>query len=111
MTKEPSPCYIIIKGGLTVRKELLKGLTEEQIKKIETCKDSNEILKLAKEEGIALNDEQLEAVAGGCSDVGNARKCPECGADNAKLEKDYDTNPGKLLLQYTCKKCGHKWTK
>lgn len=90
-----------------MRKELLKGL----LKKIKSCKDSNEILKLAKEEGIALNDEQLEAVAGGCSDVGDARKCPEWGADNAKLEKDYDTNPGKLLLQYTCRKCGHKWTK
>ncbi|HAQ51860.1 MAG TPA: hypothetical protein DCR12_03740 [Lachnospiraceae bacterium] len=83
MTKEPSPVTLYNKR---------RSYYEERIIK-------------------RLNNEQLEAVAGGCSDVGNARKCPECGADNAKLEKDYDTNPGKLLLQYTCKKCGHKWTK
>ena len=53
-----------------MRKELLKGLT----------------------------DEQLEAVAGGCSDVGDARKCPECGTDNAKLEKDYDTNSSLFFI-------------
>ena len=52
-----------------MRKELLKGLTDEQIKKVEACKSSEEILALAKEEGVALNDEQLEAVSGGgCSD-------------------------------------------
>ena len=48
-----------------MRKELLKGLTEEQIKKVEACKSSEEILALAKAEGVQLSDEQLEAVSGG----------------------------------------------
>ena len=48
-----------------MKKELLKGLTEEQIKKVESCKDSSEILAFAKAEGIELTDEQLEAVSGG----------------------------------------------
>ena len=48
-----------------MRKELLKGLTEEQIKKVEACKSSEEILALAKSEGVQLSDEQLEAVSGG----------------------------------------------
>ena len=49
-----------------MRKELLKGLTEEQIKKVEACKSPEEILELAKSEGVSLNDEQLDTVAGGC---------------------------------------------
>ena len=51
-----------------MREELLKGLTEEQIAKIRECKSQEELLKLAKEEGIELTDDQLEAVSGGaCS--------------------------------------------
>ena len=46
-----------------MRKELLKGLTEEQIKKVEACKSSEEILNLAKAEGVELNEEQLAAVS------------------------------------------------
>ena len=48
-----------------MRKELLNGLTEEQIKKVEACKSSEEILALAQSEGVQLSDEQLEAVSGG----------------------------------------------
>ena len=51
-----------------MREELLKGLTEEQIAKLNACKSQEEILKLAKAEGIELSEEQLEAVNGGvCS--------------------------------------------
>ena len=55
----------------TMRKELLKGLSEEQIKKVEACKSSEEILALAKEEGVQLSDEQLEAVSGGTCQTPN----------------------------------------
>ena len=48
-----------------MRKELLKGLSEEQIKKVEACKSPEEILSLAKAEGVELNEEQLAAVSGG----------------------------------------------
>ena len=48
-----------------MKEELLKGLTEEQIAKVKTCKSQEELLKLAKEEGIELTDEQLTAVSGG----------------------------------------------
>lgn len=50
------------------RDELLKGLSEEQINKLKECKNQDELLALAKEEGIELTPEQLEAVSGGvCS--------------------------------------------
>ena len=54
-----------------MRKELLKGLTEEQIKKVEACKSSEEILALAQSEGVQLSDEQLEAVSGGACQAPN----------------------------------------
>ena len=54
-----------------MRKDLLKGLTEEQIKKVEACKSSEEILALAKSEGVQLSDEQLEAVSGGACQTPN----------------------------------------
>ena len=44
-----------------MKEELLKGLTEEQVAKVKACKNQEEILKVAKEEGIELTDDQLEA--------------------------------------------------
>ena len=35
-----------------MKKELLKGLSEEQIAKVKACKNQDEILALAREEGI-----------------------------------------------------------
>ena len=50
-----------------MKEELLKGLTEEQIARIKACKNQEEMLKVAKEQGVKLTDEQLEAISGGCS--------------------------------------------
>ncbi|MCR5079430.1 MAG: Nif11-like leader peptide family natural product precursor [Bacilli bacterium] len=49
-----------------MKKELLEGLTVEQIEKFKACKNSEEVLALAKKEGVELSEEQLEAVSGGC---------------------------------------------
>ena len=88
-----------------MRKELLKGLTEEQIKKVEACKSSEEILALAKEEGVALNDEQLEAVSGGACEVSN-KHCPKCGSKNVeKIPSHQHTN----YDDFECYDCGHRW--
>ena len=91
-----------------MKKELLKGLTEEQIAKVKQCKNHEELLTLAKQEGIELTDEQLQTISGGgacsvISDVGdkiNPFDCPKCGAN--RPIKD-----GKKL---TCEKCGYVWT-
>jgi len=96
-----------------MRKELLKGLTEEQIKKVESCKDSSEILAFAKAEGIELTDEQLEAVSGGGGCFGGTTKCPECGSNDVKTDvketKDVYYNSSTTVYKYKCKKCGYKW--
>lgn len=62
-----------------MKQELLKGLTEEQIAKVKNCKSNEEILKIAKEEGIELTNEQLEAISGGGVCTSISRTCPECG--------------------------------
>ena len=52
-----------------MKKELLAGLNEEQIAKVKSCEDVHDLLQLAKDEGVELNEEQLNAVSGGgCSD-------------------------------------------
>ena len=80
-----------------MREELLKGLTEEQIAKVKACKNQEEILKLAKEEGVELTDEQLKAISGGCGIY-----CPRCGSQNIRnipLDK-------KVLMTQICRDCG-----
>lgn len=47
-----------------MNKELLKGLTKEQIAKVKQCKNHEELLALSKAEGIELTDEQLSAISG-----------------------------------------------
>ena len=85
---------------------LLKGLNEEQIKKAKACKDQNELLALAKEEGITLSDEQLEAVSGGfCSET--TEPCPKCGSTSIK--KEHRGNDVHMHTVFICKKCGNEW--
>ena len=91
-----------------MKAELLKGLTEEQIAKVKACKSTEEMLALAKNEGIELTDEQLEAVSGGCT-IPEPKPvvCPQCG------KSDYDektfTDGIYSFTSYTCKQCGRIW--
>ena len=57
--------------SLVVRKELLKGLTEEQIKMVSEFDDVSDLLQLAKDEGVELTDEQLNAISGGGCESSN----------------------------------------
>ena len=83
-----------------MNKELLKGLTEEQIDKIKECKSKEELLALAKEEGVELTEEQLSAVNGGCGTY--TVKCPKCGSN--RIVEDCI---GKK--DYCCTDCGHEF--
>ena len=89
-----------------MKNELLKGLTEEQIGKIKACKSSEQMLAIAKEEGIELSDEQLAAVnGGGCF---SSRSCPKCGEKDFTGDVYYDTRGVEFTI-YKCKKCGASW--
>ena len=92
-----------------MKEELLKGLSEEQIAKVKACKDNEELLKLAKEEGIELSNEQLAAINGGCvSDPESKKNCPVCGT---KTEGKYIKRKSYygILFRYTCPNCGNVW--
>ena len=84
-------------------KDLLSGLSDEQIVKVRNCKSHEDLLKMAKEEGIELTDEQLNAISGGgmCSDEMPQEwymDCPYCAGGKGTLEKLADGI-------YLCKNC------
>ena len=77
-----------------MKEELLKGLTEEQIAKVKACKSQEELLAIAKEEGVELTEEQLEVVSGGrCT---SSTKCPNCGC------RSFNWNEGQHVSRYYC---------
>ncbi len=88
-----------------MKKELLKGLTEEQIAKVKACKSQEELLALAKAEGIELNDEQLAAVNGGVCTCTPSFKCPH-SKDYKKLA-DYQISG---CSSFRCNQCGYEWS-
>lgn len=93
-----------------MKKELLKGLSDEQIKKLGNCKNSEEILALAKAEGIELTDEQLEAVTGGgCFEQKkNHTNCTRCNSTDIEFSGSVLDNNGGLRCK--CLSCGNEWS-
>ena len=89
-----------------MRKELLEGLTEEQIEKIKACENTEEILKIAKEECVELNEEQLEAVSGGGCGFVEPTNCPGCGSTNFITA---DINSDGSRVTYYCNGCHRKF--
>ena len=60
------------KRNMIMKADLLKGLSAEQIAKVKEMNSVSDILHFAKEEGVELTDEQLQAISGGggCFDDG-----------------------------------------
>ena len=88
-----------------MKQELLKGLSEEQISKVKSCKNQEELLKLAKDDGVELTSEQIEAVSGGgCF---SSFKCPICGSKDYRKLPIYQVSG---CSSYKCNQCGHEWS-
>ena len=89
----------------SAKEKLSQGLTEEQIAKIRECKNTLEALAIAKEEGVELTDEQLEAVSGGMGST-IPTNCPFCGSAD-----DFKVSAANLLsTTYYCYHYGHPFT-
>ena len=86
-----------------MKEELLKGLTKEQIAKVKECKTQEEILALAKTEGIELTDEQLETVSGGCGT--EIIECPKCHGEAHRVGNAWEG------YGYECSKCGNTFSR
>ena len=48
-----------------------EDLTPEQLDKARACKSAEELVELAKEEGVELTDEQIGMISGGGGDAWN----------------------------------------
>lgn len=94
-----------------MKKELLKGLTEEQIAKVKECKSLEEIVAMAKQEGIQLTDEQLQAVnGGGCNSAEKPTHCPRCNSTNIRVEDvKHEMSFSDYYYKCKCKDCYYKW--
>ena len=89
-----------------MKKELLVGLTPEQVEKAKACKNQEELLKLAKEEGVELNEEQLKVVNGGmCSSTTQGPTCPHCGSSHTKSNDRYGSSWPSHEYQWYCEDC------
>ena len=73
-----------------------KNLTDEQKAKI-AGKTPEELLALAKEEGVPLSEDDLDGIAGGWDIL----TCPNCGAEVYK---------GNSRHSFKCKNCGTEFT-
>ena len=93
------------------KEELLKGLSKEQIEKARACHDSEELLALAKEEGVELNDEQLAAVAGGnCTPAPSKTVvCPQCNSTQVKWRYDDYMDHSNGGFHCVCGECGYSF--
>ena len=94
-----------------MKKELLQGLTEEQIEKVKECKSLEEIVTIAKQEGIQLTEEQLQAVnGGGCNSADEPTHCPRCNSTNIRFEsRKHEMSFTDWYYQCKCKDCSYKW--
>lgn len=87
-----------------MKEELLKGLTEEQIAKARECKSEEELLELARKEGVKLTEEQLESISGGCGQPPKQYTCPDCGGQRIQIShKDVKSEDVEVR---TCLDCG-----
>ena len=81
-----------------------KDLSPEQMERA-AGKSPEEIIALAKAEGVELSQAQLEDIAGGgwFPDSALEKGCPKCGS------KDVHVSSVGQTMVYTCNACGHKW--
>ncbi len=90
---------------------LLGNLKPDVREKVKDCNTPEEMLALAKEEGIELTDEDLDMVSGGWgsddSGSGGGVQCIACGSTNTSGHSvRADT---RYVEEFVCHDCGESW--
>ena len=80
----------------------IEDLSPEQQEKVMACKSTEELVALAKSEGVELTDEQLNQVAGGAWTRRTAQ-CHKCNSENIAPTGETDLKRGTV---YKCNDCG-----
>ena len=98
----------------------MPNFTQEQLEAAKAAKSPEELVRMAKDAGIEItqeqaaaflnppvgemSDEELENVAGGgCLYEPDFVKCPKCRSENLIISFM------EIEIAYECKSCGHKW--
>ena len=94
-----------------MKKELIKGLSKEQIARVKECKNHDELLKLAAEEGVQLTEEQLNAISGGgiCNSSNFKLTCPKCGSQDYEIWEVINKGKSDEYFRVHCNNCLHNW--
>ena len=83
-----------------------EDLSPELQAKVEACTTPEELMKLAKAEGLEIPDEQLQEIAGGSwGGSETPAKCPQCGSANINISIE-----GRTRV-FICRECKHKWSR
>jgi len=108
-------------------------ITPEMIEQAKKAGSVEELLKLAKENGVAmtaqqaqelfnqwhttceLSDDELDSVSGGCGGGSSATTCPRCQSTDVHLENRTSDGKGTFgdvwvdIYHYRCNACGHQF--
>ena len=79
----------------------LSNISDELQEKVRECSTPEEMLALVANEGVELNDEQLEQIAGGAVWERDELHCPECNSTRVS----YDS----FLCLRICQDCGYEF--
>lgn len=77
-----------------------EDLTAEQKSKLTECTTAEDVLALAKDEGVELDDNELEKISGGIY-WDSQDPCPKCGAKPTAIQGADGS--------HFCYKCDAKW--
>jgi DNA-directed RNA polymerase subunit RPC12/RpoP len=81
----------------------LANLPDELKLSIEKADTVEELVNLAKENGVDLSDEQVDQLANGGWGSDNGKTCPDCGCRNIIQIGDL------FIYRYKCMDCGKQW--
>ena len=90
-------------GTVEFDTSFLANLPDELKLSIEKADTVEELVNLAKENGVDLSDEQVDQIANGGWGSDNGKTCPDCGGRNIIQIGD------PFIYRYKCMDCGAQW--